>query len=64
MKKFFTALPNDIKQTLTSLAVSLALICGSLFMLSAYMNTIKGDTDSVDAMADAETAESDESTAP
>jgi hypothetical protein len=32
-------------------------------MLSAYMNTIKGDTDSVDAMADAETAESDESTA-
>ena len=63
MKKFFTALPNDIKQTLTSLAVSLALICGSLFMLSAYMNTIKGDTDSVDAMADAETAESDESTA-
>ena len=63
MKKYFSALPDDIKQTLSSLAVSLVLICGSLFMLSAYMNTIKGGIDSVDAMADAETEETDESSA-
>ena len=63
MKKYFSALPDDIKQTLSSLAVSLVLICGSLFMLSAYMNTIKGGMDSVDAMADAETEETDESSA-
>ena len=62
MKKFFAALPDDIKQTLSSLAVSLALICGSLFMLSAYMDTIKGDDSSVGAMADAATEESLEST--
>lgn len=63
MKKYFYALPNDIKQTLSSLAVSLALICGSLFMLSAYMNTIKGGEDSVNVVADAETDKADESTA-
>ena len=57
MKKIFSDLPNDIKQTLSSLAVSVALIYGSLFMLSAYMNTIKGVNDSVDVMADAETEE-------
>ena len=64
MKKFFAALPDDIKQTLSSLAVSLALICGSLFMLSAYMDSIKGEDSSVDAMVDAATEESLESTSP
>lgn len=62
MKNYFVALPDDIKQTLSSLAVSLALICGSLFMLSTYMNTIKGQDTSLDVMADAETEESAEST--
>ena len=64
MKKFFSDLPDDIKQTLSSLAVSVALICGSLFMLSAYMNTIKGEDASIDVMADAETEESLQSTSP
>ena len=41
MKRFFISLPADVKQTLSSLAISLALICGSLFMLSAYMDSIR-----------------------
>ena len=41
MKQLFISLPTDIKQTISSLAISLALICGSLFMLSAYMDTIR-----------------------
>ncbi len=43
MKPFFSSLPADIKQTLSSLTISVALICGSLFMLSAYMDTIRAE---------------------
>ena len=56
MKKFLLSLPDDIKQTFISLAVSLALLTGSLLMLSSYMNTIR-DERSVEAGASA--AESD-----
>ena len=41
MKNFFSSLPTDVKQTAASLAVAVALLCASLFMLSAYMESIK-----------------------
>ena len=67
MKKFFLSLPDDIKQILSSLAVAIALICGSLFMLSAYIGTIAESNNSVEAVAPpavSENAESSASSAP
>lgn len=61
MKRFFISLPVDVKQTLSSLAISVALICGSLFMLSAYMNTIregdKPDAPVIATLPEAETSD-------
>ena len=51
MKKFFSSLPNDIKQTLSSLAIASALLCGSLLMLSAYMDSIRAENPDTDVMA-------------
>ena len=63
MKKFFVSLPDDVKQTLSSLAVAIALICGSLFMLSAYIGGIT-DKKSVEVIAPPPNEESAESSAP
>lgn len=43
MKKFLSSLPKDVKQTASSLAVAVALLCSSLFMLSAYMDSIRAE---------------------
>ena len=43
MKKLFSSLPDDVKQTVSSLAVAVALLCGSLFMLSSYIDSIRTD---------------------
>ena len=51
MKKFFSSLPNDLRQTLSALAVAVALLCGSLFMLSAYMDSIRESNLDAEAMA-------------
>ena len=58
VKKLFLSLPNDIRQALASLAVALALMCGSIFVLSSYMNAVRTE-DSEQAMA---TQPADEST--
>ena len=41
MKNILSSLPTDVKQAAASLAVAVALLCASLFMLSAYMESIK-----------------------
>ena len=43
MKKLFSSLPDDVKQMVSSLAVAVALLCGSLFMLSSYIDSIRTD---------------------
>jgi hypothetical protein len=62
MKKFLLSLPEDVKQTLSSLAVALALICGSLFVLSAYFGTVT-ENESVEVVAPPPVEESAESSA-
>ena len=64
MKKFFISLPDDVRQTFFSLAVALALICSSLFMLSAYIGGISEKENSVQVIAPPPIEESTESTAP
>ena len=59
MKNFFAAIPADVKQTLTSLAVAVALLCGSLFVLSAYADTVRSESPVPDAMAEVSSTESD-----
>ena len=54
MKNIFSALaalPDDIKQTLASLAVAAALLCSSLLMLSSYMSSIRPEGTEADVMA-------------
>ena len=51
MKNFLSSLPEDVKQTLASLAVATALLCGSLFMLSSYMDSIRDNGSDLDVMA-------------
>ena len=51
MKNLFSSLPDDVKQTLSALAVAVALLCGSLFMLSSYIDSIRTDDTDVDAVA-------------
>ena len=63
MKKFLLSLPEDVKQTLSSLAVAIALICGSLFVLTAYFDTVT-ENESVEVVAPPHIEESTESTAP
>ena len=62
MKKFFVLLPDDVKHTFSSLAVSLALICGSLFMLSAYIGNVS-EKESIAVVAPPPIEESAESSA-
>ena len=51
MKKLFSSLPDDVKQTLSSLSVAVVLLCGSLFMLSSYIDSIRTDDAEIDAVA-------------
>ncbi len=51
MKNFLSSLPADVKQTASSLAVAVALLCSSLFMLSAYMDSIRADKPDEPVMA-------------
>ena len=57
MKKFWTTLPADVKQTACSLLISISLLCGSLFMLSSYARSIHKSDESVDAMVTPEESE-------
>ena len=63
MKKFLLSIPEDVKQTLSSLSVAIALICGSLFILSTYFGTF-AEKESVEVVAPPPIEESAESTAP
>ncbi len=62
MKNFFTMIPHDVKKALLSLTVSVALICGSLFVLSAYIGSI-AEKESVEVVAPPPIEESVESSA-
>ena len=61
MKNIFSSLPDDAKQTLSSLAVAIALLCSSLFMLSSYIDSIRidKDTDAVAATVEESSEESE-----
>ncbi len=56
--KFFARLqkiPSDVRATLLSLLASLALIAGSLFLLTTYFASIQDAPDSLPAMANVAT---------
>lgn len=57
------SVPEDVKQTAYSLAVSALLIAGALLMLDGYLDTLKKEPDaevSATAPEEAETDEPDE----
>ena len=64
MKKFFARIPHDVRETLFSLTIAVALICGSLFMLSTYIGNITEAQDSLEVIAPPPIEESTESSAP
>jgi hypothetical protein len=55
-------IPNDIKQAIYSLFVSVMLISGALFMLSGYLDTVTPKDDAVEAAINAEETEAESTT--
>jgi len=55
-------IPNDIKQAIYSLFVSVMLISGALLMLSGYLDTVTPDDGSVEAAVEAEETEAESTT--
>lgn len=57
MKKFRITLPRDVKQIALSLLISISLLCGSIFMLSSYMDSIRQSDNDLEAMASPDESE-------
>ena len=55
-------IPNDIKQAIYSLFVSVMLISGALLMLGGYLDTVSPKDNSVEAAVDAEETEPESTT--
>lgn len=62
IKYFWNRLPNDLRQVIASLSVSLMMICLSMLVLSSYLSEMSKDTSDTPVMAEgSETEETNHS---